>query len=353
MVRTITAALLVLALAACTTGTPASGSPSAEQLAPSAPTGEPSPSAPVEPDEHPAAGLALVQFPDPNDPASQIFVVDPDGTLRQVTGQSGGFPGASGPAWSPDRTMIAFNPPKVGAGLEPMFGVVNADGSGERPIDVGVNPRWSPDSTRILYDEPYDGVTGEPTSMFVADVATGEITEIGLGFNGQWIPGDGNRISFNRIEQGRISADPQAYVEVLYTMSLDGGEPEELATDTQAFWSPDGSAVLLAHEGVLSLAQPDGSESREIADGFDPLWSPDGTRILVGYDFGANPIWALLDPEGQAIWSGAEGANPTWSPDGTRLALEMADPEPLVRVFDAATGDVLWEMDGSQPEWAS
>ena len=103
------------------------------------------------------------------------------------------------------------------------------------------------------------------------------------------------------------------------------------------------------------MADADGSNPRDLAGGYSPVWSPDGTRVLLGYDTNTDglPVLALVDLEGAEIWSGAIGAAPTWSPDGTRIAVEIAYPEPMVQVLDAATGEVLWEIEGCQPNWGS
>ena len=63
------------------------------------------------------------------------------------------------------------------------------------------------------------------------------------------------------------------------------------------------------------------------------------------------PVLAVMDTHGTEVWSGVVGGWPTWSPDGTRLAVEVGVPEPMVRVLDAATGEVIWEAAGSQPAW--
>ena len=353
MLRSLAAALAALVLTGCATSS--APSPSAIAATPQAATqsrlpGVAEPSVPwsaspsAEWDGHPASGLALVQFPDPNSPASQIFVVQPDGTLRQVTGTSASFNGATRPVWSPNRTQIAFNGPKTGGEIEGQIGVVNADGSAERQIAEGRDQQWSPDGTRILFGE-VDDVTGEPPSMYIVDVATGEVVDLGIGFAPRWLP-DGERISFHGNDEERT---------VLYVTALDGGEPVEFAEVTDAFWSPDGSAVLLGRDGILLLAEPDGTDERELARGFAPVWSPDGTRIVFGYDNDqtGTPVLAVVDLEGERVWSGRPGAAPTWSPDGTRIAVEVPYPEPMVPVLDAASGDVLWEVEGSQPGWTN
>jgi outer membrane protein assembly factor BamB len=139
-------------------------------------------------------------------------------------------------------------------------------------------------------------------------------------------------------------------------MALDGGVPVELARETDAIWSPAGSAVLLVHEGTISMAAPDGSDERELVTGYSPVWSPDGSRVLFAYDVNqdALPVLALVDLEGQELWSGVVGGSPTWSPDGTRVAVEISYPEPMVQILDAASGEILWEIEGgSQPAWDS
>ena len=353
MGRTILAALVMLALAACSSGTT---SPSADPSAPSVPAtsgdagepgGSPSPTSPVPPGEHAATGLAFVGFPaGTDDPASQIFVVEADGTPRQVTGA---VEGASRPAWSPDRSQIAFGPAKIGSSaLNGQVGVVNADGTDQRALSIGQNPRWSPDGNRLLVQE-VDDVTSEPVSIWVIDVASAEATDLGQGFNAQWLP-DGERISFRRV----VDTPDGSFADAVFVMTLPDGEPEELGTESESdvYWSPDGESYLVHHDGALTLVEPDGS--REFATGFAPVWSPDGSRVLFAYDFDeqAIPRLAVLDLEGRTVWSGAVGQNPTWSPDGTRIAVEIPVPEPTIRVLDAATGDTLWEMDGSEPAWA-
>lgn len=352
MGRILLAALVALALAACSTGGTTSPSVSAQPTASPGvdePVASPSPTptSPVPPGEHAAAGLAFVTFPDgADDPASQIFVVEADGSLRQVTGAA---EGASHPAWSPDRSQIAFGPAKVGSSaLTGQIGVVAADGTGQRALSVGQNPRWSPDGTRLLVQE-VDDVTSEPLSIWVLDVATAEATDLGQGFNPQWLP-DGERISFRRM----VDTDDGSFADAIFVMTLATGEIEELGTESEAdvFWLPDGSSYLVHHDGALTLVEPDGT--RPFATGFAPVISPDGTRVLLAYDFDeqAIPRLAVLDLEGQTVWSSAVGQNATWSPDGTRIAVEIPVPEPSIRILDAATGETVWEMDGTEPAWA-
>ena len=175
--------------------------------------------------------------------------------------------------------------------------------------------------------------------------------EVGPGFKGQWI--DDGTIGFRRSEQ----MPDGAYTDQLYIQSLDGSEPVAMPTEpeTEAVWSPDGSQVLLTHDGSILVADADGANPRDLAGGYSPTWSPDGTRVLLGYATNTDglPVLALVDLEGREIWSGVVGAAPTWSPDGTRIAIEIAYPLPMVQVLDAAIRRGALGGRGLHPNWGS
>ena len=360
MRRFSAAAITVLVLAGCgisggpspVAETPAPVSPSAPGEPSSAPeeSVEPTASAPSVPEGHPASGLALIRIPSDADPRGQIFFVEADGSLRQVTGVSGDL-GASFPVWSPDGSQIAFGGPKLGEStIFGQLGIVNADGSGERQIGQGQSPQWSPDGSRIAFVE-VDDVTDDDLSFYVVDVASGETTDLGLGYSPRWISDE--RLAFNANSYG---ADGVATSQ-LFVMDFPGGERQLIADWTEAYPSPDRSAVVLVHESVISLTGPDLTPGgRELANGGSPVWSPDGTRVIFdyGHDEQARPIHAIVDLEGNALLSDIVGATPTWSPDGGRIAVEYYRPdgEPVVHVIDAASGELLWETEGMQPAWS-
>jgi len=355
LVITLFAALL----AACSTpaspsaselrSTPTPSQPASAEPAPSASADEPDPTAGASPawSGHPAEGLAVVHQVTAEDPTTQVFIVEADGSERQVTGLSDAL-GASHPTWSPDGSQFAFNNSAVGGGVFGQVAVVNADGSNERQLAEGRDAQWSPDGSRIVFWES-DPVGDTETSMFLLDMATEIVTDIGFGATPRWLP-DGERISFIRT----ITADDGSVSTALHVMPATGGEAEMIASETTAYWSPDGSSVLLEHDGVLSLAGADFSGARELVNGFSPVWAPDGQSFVFAYDHDAdaNTVLASVDLDGTSLWSGVSGSLPTWSPDGTRLAVEVYRPEtPVIQVIDVALGTVVYELEGRQPAW--
>ncbi|HYM53255.1 MAG TPA: hypothetical protein VEW45_07250 [Candidatus Dormibacteraeota bacterium] len=343
------AAILLLAfLTACSGApSPSSSAPpssgSASLGATPSPTAEPTPAGPDS-----AAGLALIR---PVDGVGQVFVIDPDGSTRQVTGFDGyASLHAVRPFWSPDRSQIAFRPRGVGAGLDPQLWLVNADGSEQRSIaDVGESIYWSPDSTRLLFQDSVFTTdnTGEPARIWLVDASTGGATVLGSGNAPAWLP-DGLSISYFPIPDG-----PAEREQPLVVVPVSGGEPREIALAQEARWSPDGTALLLQQEDGLYLAKPDGSDARHLVSGGTPVWSPDGSRIVYTYDITAEalPIIGVVDLDGQVIWSGAVGGDPSWSPDGTKLAVEVGYPETSIEILDAGSGEVIWRLEGEDPAW--
>lgn len=340
----LTAAALFLT--GCGGVSPITASPSATG-SPAASRASVQPSATATPVAHPAAGLVFVRHDDPSSPLGDVVVVEPDGGLRVVTG--GIVPTATWPQWSPDRSRIAFGPPKVGAGGSPQIGLVNADGSGERAIGEGQTARWSPDGRYLACTDANLGQGA--LGIWILDTQTGEVVRIEQADEPRWLP-DG-RLSYRTVVAGDDPADPAAMRAVLFVRSLPGGEPQPIARDALATWSPDGTAMLFENEGHLLLAEPDGTDAEPLVNGFSPAWSPDGSRIayVQGMDNDAMPLWAVIDRQGTEAWSGISGASVAWSPDGERLAVDVAYPDPLIQVVDADTGEVLWETEGTQPDW--
>jgi Tol biopolymer transport system component len=337
---------------------PPSSSASDGPASPSQPaSASPSAQPPEPPASHVAAGLALVRFPDDGRPVSEIFVVEQDGDLRQVTGLRGGdlaAMGATRPVWSPDGRRIAYGPSALGSGSFPAVLVVNANGRQPRLVaeldaEEFSTPSWSSDGTQLLYG---DATPPGDRRLWLADLASGDVRRIGTGAAPRWLP-DGEGIVFVRGVEGRVPSDPAALTQVVFVADVPGGEPREFAVADNVHWAPDGEALLIETEGKLILADGDGNNSREVAEGALPIWSADGTRFayLSGHDQDGRSLVAVMDRSGDELWSGVAGSAPSWSNDGSRLAVELTYPEPMVQALDAATGELLWEAPGLMPAW--
>jgi TolB protein len=85
-----------------------------------------------------------------------------------------------GGAWSPDGSLIAFT---RGLGSQFEVWLMNADGSDEHVLAsvFGSNaeaPAWSPDGSKVAFIVTAGGIYGSGGTLYVVDVATGDITEI-------------------------------------------------------------------------------------------------------------------------------------------------------------------------------
>jgi Tol biopolymer transport system component len=92
------------------------------------------------------------------------------------------------PQWSPDGSMIAFTGARRDVAEDYLAYVMNADGSGLRPLSTATrpisesNPAWSPDGTRIAVQRWLVDVsagTQEARPVTVVDVNKGNEVEVG------------------------------------------------------------------------------------------------------------------------------------------------------------------------------
>ncbi|MFQ5536843.1 MAG: prolyl oligopeptidase family serine peptidase [Gemmatimonadota bacterium] len=249
---------------------------------------------------------------------------------------------AADPQISPDGSRVVY----VRRGSDVMtdrsrtaLWIINADGSGHRPLTDGTfsvsSPRWSPDGTRLAYVSSKDG----SSQIFLRWMDTGQtaeltnVTESPQGLS--WSP-DGTRLAFTmlvrekpehfaampprpkgaewadppRVETRlRYRADgrgwlPHGYTQI-FVVPAEGGTPRQVTTGAYNHggapaWSPDGRALVFSANGHEDGGyQPRNSEIyevdvetgalRQLTDRFgpdqSPVVSPDGKLIAyTGYD---------------------------------------------------------------------
>jgi len=189
------------------------------------------------------------------------------------------------PAWSPDGTQIVFgafvgDPDESGDRESELF-LMNGDGSNVRQLTdrpgPDVDPTWSPDSTRIAWwgqDPLPEGSLTQPNRLYMVDVASGEVTELGEGADPVWSP-DGRRIAFTFQEQPEEGTFQTEINSDIWVMDIETGARSPLVQDPSAdlwpVWSPDGQRIAFVSErddpsGEVYVMSADGSDVRRLTD---------------------------------------------------------------------------------------
>ena len=260
--------------------------------------------------------------------SSDIYVMSPDGSevARLIDSDTWDLH----PAWSPDRSRIAFLRLPLG---EPLLGPLEGanrheiwvwpiDGSGGVKIaDLAAewSPEWSPDGQRIGFNSDRDGAS----HFYLVNADGSNLTKLANSEGGPnrpaWSP-DGNRLALDVL--GGIDS-----------VDLDSSDIRSLINNGNAgapAWSPDGARIAFHQSGGngIGVANADGSDLHNVGSGDArlPVWSPDGSRIA--YE-SSGIIW-VVDADGSGlaqVSSGGEGdpsfyydLTPVWSVDGTMIA---------------------------------
>lgn len=214
-----------------------------------------------------------------SDGSSEVFVASLDGTgVRQVTSHP---TDVIAPAWSPDRTLIAY------LGSEGVFVVDVATGKATqvRGVPAGAGgPQFTPDGTSLLYTFPSD----RDHQLLIVPIDGGNSTvlvgrEQGMGAagfgslspNGSLVTMLGHRIN-----------GPGA---ALFVATTDGSEPRATGLHTGnclpypvGAWSPDGSRIVCSGEArevlVVNVATGYGTP---VAEGTGAIWVDDHTLLII------------------------------------------------------------------------
>ncbi len=194
-----------------------------------------------------------------------IHTMNPDGSSISAPLQD--VSGGGDVRWSPDGRRIAFT-----AGIPSQIFVMNADGSGVRPLTTGtekLSPSWSPDGTRIAFWAYANA--GGPQNIWVMNADGSNQVQITSTGSEQWLSWcSTGRIVFQSRNTGEWS---------IYAMDSNGANvtritPAGVEYDTPVC-SPTGQEVAFRSGGSLYRANIDGSGQIELqpSNGYQVLYS--------------------------------------------------------------------------------
>lgn len=268
---------------------------------------------------------------------------------------------AADPQISPDGSQIVY----VRRSMDIMkdrgrsrLWIVNADGTGHRPLTTGdgnaSSPRWSPDGTRLLYVSSAEG----STQLYTYWPDTGQaakitnLTESPGGIS--WSP-DGQWIALT------MMVEESAKSFVALPPKPDGAEWAKPAKTIEKLkYRADGAGYLKDGYRHIFILPAEGGTPRQLTGGAynhggTPTWTPDAGQIIFSANRHADWEYDPLNSEVYALTI-ADGAirpltdrqgpdhSPAVSPDGRQIAyLGFDDTQQGYRV----THLYLMNIDGS------
>ena len=286
-----------------------------------------------------------------------LWLLEPDGNVRQLTqlADPDGFDGSVD--WSPDGRTIAFTrlvPPDSGPGRpRPVIALLDPATRTVRllrlPAAVGARaqePAWHPDGRRLAVVAARAGRTGRLWLVDTTGTEAVALTDSAMPAARPAISPTGDRVAF-------FAADADGRSQVWIRDLASPSSPRRVTshrdiTPTSIAWTPDGSRVLYGADGALwSVAATGGSPTRipfsaelalrrplrelaparfahpgtpQPARGFMGLaLSPDGRRIGL---IALGELWVMeVGGEPRRVARLPESARYlTWSPDGLSVA---------------------------------
>ncbi|HVP12008.1 MAG TPA: hypothetical protein VMV94_12575 [Phycisphaerae bacterium] len=237
------------------------------------------------------------------------------------------------------------------------------------PAARNTEPAWSPDKTLIAFVSDRDG-NAEIYTMNRDGTNVVRLTDYtGTDISPSFSP-DGSRIAFISYRSGRNRS--------VFTMRTDGSDVVQVTdnpgTDATPVWSPDSRSILFTsnfetadHSSRLYIVGADGSNQHRLTsdtvDEAEPDWHPGTSRIVYERSDaqGGSQIYSVnADGSGLVRLTDGlpehEGWHATWSPDGTRIAFVSGrDGNPQLYVMTSEGTDVMRitqtpDIDG-QPCW--
>ncbi len=187
------------------------------------------------------------------------------------------------PDWSPDGDRLAIVSSEGSAGEQDLY-LVAANGEelrrlAERPGVEG-NPRWSPDGKLLAF---WGTPAGQPDlrELFVIEVESGRLTELGAGYAAAWSP-DGELLAYTK------PGTDDASTRDIFLVRADGSDvrplSESVTLDVWPSWSPGGDSVVYLAQAtprtaflcIVQLA-PEARDCLNLPEQLvpaAPVWSP-------------------------------------------------------------------------------
>jgi WD40 repeat protein len=280
---------------------------------------------------------------------SDVYVMQADGARQMRLTRAEGT-SAGQPTFSADgRLAYSFERPKEHAGG---LMLAQADSSGgdvltaSGPGQHAVRPAWSPDGKWLAFIR---SANGQGARVYLLDPGTRQQREVTSMAVMPW-----SAVAWSPDSQRLAFAAERSSEVWVYTVGVNGGEPEPLVEGFSPAWSPDGSRLAFGSQrtGALEVfsVRADGSDLRQLTSttsqvirrtgSWSPVWSPDGSRIAFASSRDGSLDIFLMNADGQQQVNltqnrALDSVDPAWLPDG-RLSYTGR-----VRARDVSTGEAL------------
>lgn len=228
-----------------------------------------------------------LEYPEPTDYPTGLYVMNSDGTNRRLMLKGRHF----NPSWSPDDQWLVFT-------SEGVIRIINLEGTILRTFE-GVNdvplyfPDWSPDGKIILMNSPYVNGGGvffsNPMFENVRHVLNSEIFS---GFSARWTNDMANLI-YEKVSQ-QWHAGEIFFIDTLGTN--DTRITNDDYDDRNPVLSKDSKKIVWSRNVQIMVMNVDGSIKKELDFGQYPSWSPGSDFVVysnANHDVTKEVIWRI------------------------------------------------------------